>query len=149
MSPEPQTEAPPGQPGRKGRNVQYGALAWRDTGDGKEVLLVTSRDTGRWVIPKGWPMKNRTPWDAAAREAFEEAGVKGQVEQVATGAFSYLKRLSRWRERMVEVKVFRLEVERELEDWPERRQRQRAWLSPAEAAARVDEPDLAEIIRAL
>ena len=133
----------------EGFGLQYAALAWRRAGEGREVLLVTSRDTGRWVIPKGWPMKGRTPWEAAAREAFEEAGVKGEVEQAPVGAFSYLKRLKQWRERMVEVQVFRLKVERELEDWPERRQRERVWLSPEDADARVDEPELAEIIRAL
>ena len=129
--------------------MQYGALAWRRAGTAREVLLVTSRDTGRWVIPKGWPMKKRTPWDAAAREAFEEAGVKGVVEPAAIGSYRYIKRLSRWRERPVEVQVFCLEVERELDDWPERPQRQRAWFAPEDAAGRVAEPDLAELIRRL
>ncbi len=146
MSPEPQPGAPTG---RKGRGVQYAALAWREAVEGREVLLITSRDTGRWVIPKGWPMKNRTPWDAAAREAFEEAGVKGQVEPAAIGSYRYVKHLSRWRERPVEVQVFPLRVERELDDWPERRQRERVWLAPEEAAGRVHEPDLAELIRKL
>ena len=129
--------------------MQYGTLAWRLNGEGKEVLLITSRDTGRWVIPKGWPMKSRTPWEAAASEAFEEAGIKGQVDHHALGSYRYIKRLSRWRERLVEVQVFCLEVERELDDWPERTQRERAWFAPDAAAGRVAEPDLAELIRAL
>ena len=134
---------------RKAPAVQYAALAWRQAGEGREVLLITSRDTGRWVIAKGWPMTGREPWEAAAIEAFEEAGVRGEVETTAIGTYRYAKRLPRWRERLVDVQVFCLRVEEELEDWPERRQRERAWFAPGEAAARVDEPDLAGIIRGL
>ncbi len=132
----------------KQRGVQYGVLPWREGADGPEVLLITSRDTGRWVIPKGWPMKGKAAWDAGALEAFEEAGVKGEVEHAPVGAYTYLKRLTRWRERLVEVQVYRMKVERELDEWPEKRQRERVWLTPEEAAARVAEPELAEIIRA-
>ncbi|HEX2018774.1 MAG TPA: NUDIX hydrolase, partial [Aurantimonas sp.] len=73
------------------RRKQFAALPFRTDADGVEVLLVTSRDTGRWVIPKGWPMKNRRPHRAAAIEAFEEAGVVGKASKVPMGTYDYDK----------------------------------------------------------
>ena len=79
--------APPGQPPR----VQVGALCWRRTGKGVRVMLITSRDTGRWIIPKGWPMRNRTEAEAAAREAWEEAGLRGDILDRSIGVYTYRK----------------------------------------------------------
>jgi 8-oxo-dGTP pyrophosphatase MutT (NUDIX family) len=127
--------------------AQVAALPYRETSAGQyEVLLVTSRDTGRWVIPKGWPMKHRADHDAAAQEAFEEAGVTGQVTARPIGAYRYWKR-RRSRSILCEVAVYPLEVSGELDAWPEKGQRQRSWFSPEEAAGRVDEPDLSELVR--
>lgn len=127
--------------------VQAAALPWR-VGEhgGVEVMLVTSRGTGRWVLPKGWPEKREKLHEAAAREAAEEAGVTGTVARDEAGRFYYGKAMpsgARWR---CEVRVFPLHVETQAGTWPESRSRTRRWLSPQEAAALVDEAGLAELI---
>lgn len=133
---------------RPHRLAQYAALPWRRDGDGRiEVMLITSRETRRWVIPKGWPMTNRTPAQAAAQEALEEAGVTGEVWTTPVGAYDYDKRLKSGQLQPVEVEVFPLAVQEELDAWPEKSQRQRRWFAAAEAAALVAEPRLAELIR--
>jgi 8-oxo-dGTP pyrophosphatase MutT (NUDIX family) len=87
--------------------VQYAALPYRHKGKfSTEVLLVTSRDTGRWIIPKGWPLKGKAPHKAAAREAREEAGVVGKINRRAIGAFSYRKRLKGGKVVVCEVQVW-------------------------------------------
>lgn len=114
------------------------------------VLLVTSRDTGRWVIPKGWNAPKLSPAQAAAREAYEEAGVVGQiVGDLPIGSYRYLKRLTPKLAVPCEVEVFLLEVETQLDDWPEKRQRHARWFTPDEAATRVDEAELSSLIRGL
>jgi 8-oxo-dGTP pyrophosphatase MutT (NUDIX family) len=126
--------------------TQYAALPYRVGGDGRiEVLLATSRETKRWVIPKGWPMKGIKPHKAAAREAFEETGAVGRAAKIAIGRYEYWKRL---KESFVlcRVKVFPLRVERLEETWSEQGERQRRWFSQAEAAARVEEPGLRTLI---
>jgi len=106
------------------------------------VLLVTSRETRRWVLPKGWMEKRLAPHALAAKEAFEEAGVLGSIERRPVGRYDYLKRVSAKRLKRCSVRVFALRVERMLDDWPERRQRERRWCSPAEAAMAVEEGGL-------
>lgn len=127
--------------------VQVAALPWRPTEDGSfEVLLVTSRGTGRWVLPKGWPEKREERHEAAAREAAEEAGVDGAISPSAIGRFYYGKLLAsgmRWR---CEVFVYPLQVDRIADKWPERKSRTRRWYRPQEAARLVNEPDLGELI---
>ena len=112
------------------------------------VLLVTSRETRRWVIPKGWPMKGRKPHAAAAREAFEEAGVVGQVTKAAVGAYPYMKRLKNGALIPCLVRVYPLQVTQERAAWPEMGERERRWLGVEAAAEAVSEPELAELIRA-
>jgi 8-oxo-dGTP pyrophosphatase MutT (NUDIX family) len=112
-------------------------------------MLVTSRQTRRWIIPKGWPHKGRTPHRSAAREAYEEAGVVGRVDRRALGSFSYEKRLPTGGIIICKVHVFALEVRRQSRDWPERHEREVAWLSLKQAAKAVKEPTLAKIIRRL
>jgi 8-oxo-dGTP pyrophosphatase MutT (NUDIX family) len=127
--------------------AQIAALPYRiDRAGRPEILLITSRETRRWVIPKGWPMKDIEDHHAAAQEAFEEAGVTGRVGLLTVGAYFYWKR-RRTRSDLCEVDVYQLEVSEELEDWPERSQRQRSWFSREEAADRVDEPGLREILK--
>ncbi|RDJ21421.1 NUDIX domain-containing protein [Bosea caraganae] len=129
--------------------VQVGALPIRRAADGSvEILLVTSRTTQRWVVPKGWPVKGMKDHDAAAREAYEEAGVVGKIEKRSSGSFSYWKRLP---DSVVlcEVKLYRLEVERQLVAWPEQGQRRSQWFKPNDAADLVDEAELRVAIRAL
>lgn len=130
------------------RRKQYAALPWRLEDGAPQVLLVTSRETGRWVLPKGWPMKKRRPHDAAAVEAFEEAGAVGRVEKRPLGVFRYQKRLKDGSTALCEVSVFPMPVERLEPDWPEAAERRRAWFAPEEAAERVAEPELAALLRA-
>ena len=127
--------------------VQVAALPWREAGQGgREVLLVTSRGTGRWVLPKGWPEKREFLYEAAAREAIEEAGVTGTMATEEVGRFYYGKVLPSGLNWRCEVRVYPLHVEAVADKWPERKHRTRRWFSPQEAAALVDEADLGELI---
>ncbi|HRO14424.1 MAG TPA: NUDIX hydrolase [Paracoccus sp. (in: a-proteobacteria)] len=126
--------------------LQVGALCVDDTG---RVLLVTSRDTRRWIIPKGWPMPGRSLAQAALQEAWEEAGVRGRAEERRLGRYRYDKRQPQGFSIPVDVQVFLIRVEGLADDYPERGQRNREWLTPVEAAARVAEPRLARLIRRL
>lgn len=126
--------------------MQYGALCWREGGEGVEVLLITSRDTGRWVIPKGWPMPGLAPEAAAAQEAWEEAGVNGQINPCCIGRFGYQKGLSVTTTIPCAVAVFGLRVKTLATSFPEAKVRQRKWFPLAEAAGLVAEPELSQII---
>ncbi|MFZ1109539.1 MAG: NUDIX hydrolase [Rhodomicrobium sp.] len=127
---------------------QVAALPVRRVNGITEVLLVTSRDTGRWIIPKGWRLKGLTSRQSAAREAMEEAGVKGKVKQRAIGRFQYVKR-ERTTERTIDVTVFLLSVRKEYKRWREAGQRRRAWFALEMAASQVQEPELSSLIAAL
>ena len=127
--------------------LQFAALPWR-IGEGRrrEVMLLTSRETRRWVIPKGWPMKGRKPAEVASQEAYEEAGLVGQVvAKRPLGSFHYEKRLAK-KAIVCEVQVFLFRVERQLDDWPEKDQRECQWFDAREAIALVEEGGLAEIL---
>ena len=131
----------------QGAGVQYAALPYR-MGETLEILLITSRETGRWVIPKGWPMKGRKPHAVAAREAVEEAGVRGKIGKTALGAYPYAKRLANGAALSCTVEVYPLAVGRQMKQWPEQAQRTLGWFSPMDAANVVDEPQLAGLIQA-
>lgn len=126
--------------------MQFGALPVRLRDGRPVVLLVTSRDTGRWVIPKGWPMPGRSREQAATTEAFEEAGLRGRIIGGCIGGYSYWKQY-RARRMLCTVDVFLMRVDAELPRWPEKRQRLRHWFTPEEAATLVEEQVLADIIR--
>src|SRR5262245_18847143 len=127
--------------------VQVAALPIRRNPDGSySVLLVTSRETRRWIIPKGWPQPQCDDHAAAAQEALEEAGVVGTADPEVIGSYVYEKRRRRGAT-AVRVSVYLLAVTEELADWPEGQQRERAWFTPAEAADRVDEPELRDLLR--
>lgn len=111
------------------------------------VLLITSRGTGRWVIPKGNTATGSAPHACAAREAEEEAGVAGAACPTPLGSFRYRKTRGSGASLMVDVDVFPLAVTHELPQWKEQHQRERRWFPLAEAADAVDEPDLADLIR--
>lgn len=132
--------------GHPGRRVQYAALPYRVRRDGEvQVRLITSRETRRWVIPKGWPMKGLSPAKAAAREAYEEAGLVGIVGREALGMYTYEKNLG-LRSVLCDVMVFPLKVKRHLHKWPERAQRMGFWFSVDSAAAAVQEEELKLLI---
>jgi 8-oxo-dGTP pyrophosphatase MutT (NUDIX family) len=132
------------------RRVQYAALPYRSDGKSRtEVMLVTSRETQRWIIPKGWPHRGKAPHDSAAREAFEEAGVVGAVGKRSLGSFPYQKRFKNGAVMVCDVHVFPLRVKRQRKQWPEKAQRDVKWLSAEDAAETVKEPLLSEIIRRL
>lgn len=129
---------------------QFGALCWRVGKAGAEVLLISSRETGRWVIPKGWPMKDRSGPEAAAMEAWEEAGVKGEIAKAKLGHFTYEKILKRdttnESAKPCVVEVFSLEVSKIAPEFPEQRQRRRKWFAPAAASRKVAEVELKVIL---
>ncbi len=135
--------------GQKQRVIsQFGALPFaRDASGALRVMLVTTRGSRQWAIPKGWPMRNRTPADTAAREAYEEAGLVGAVvDHEPFGRYRYAKRRSA-RHEIFEVWVFLFAVERQLAKWPEKAQRATRWFDPAEASAMVASAELADMLQ--
>ena len=127
---------------------QFGVLAWRrDPEKGLQILLVTSRETGRWVIPKGNPMPRLRGRETAAHEAYEEAGIEGEISEEPVGRFGYAKKRRSGRTVEATVTVYSLKVEKQHYDWPERNQRTVRWFAPRRAALAVDEPELKEMIR--
>ncbi|OYX75023.1 MAG: hypothetical protein B7Y95_04385 [Rhizobiales bacterium 32-66-11] len=95
------------------RRLQYAALPYRQRQDGEvQIRLITSRETRRWVVPKGWPIKGLTPPQTAAREAYEEAGLIGAMSPAAAGLYSYEKRLPPTRSVPCDVMVFPMKVKR-------------------------------------
>jgi 8-oxo-dGTP pyrophosphatase MutT (NUDIX family) len=130
---------------------QYGAVPFMIDRAGRvRVALLTSRETQRWVIPKGWPMAKRSATEAARREVREEAGLTGTViNATPVGHYLYKKRLAPGKLVTCRVVVFLLRVRREFDVWPEREQRVRAWFSPEVAATLVAEKGLAAILRGL
>ncbi|MCB8877946.1 NUDIX hydrolase [Acidisoma silvae] len=129
-------------------DLQYGALPYRMGRHGVEILLITSRDTGRWVIPKGWPMFGKKPHRVAEIEAFQEAGVKGVIKKKPLGAYPYPKVMPNGAIRLCLVEVYPLRVTMEAIKWRESAERERLWFRADEAAELVDEGGLALLIDA-
>jgi 8-oxo-dGTP pyrophosphatase MutT (NUDIX family) len=130
------------------RTQQVAALPWRVGEHGVEILLVTTRTTKRWLIPKGWTMDGKADYEAAAIEAYEEAGVRGDVETTPLGDYGYLKLLRSGKAKHVTVQVYGLRVETELDDWPECHERQRQWFAKSHALAVIGEPELLPVVAA-
>lgn len=129
---------------------QYGVLPWRKDRRGSvQVLLITSRGRGRWIVPKGWRAKGRPPYLSAAMEAFEEAGVIGEVLSHPFASYDYVKEDEDGGKRRRRVTLFSLRVVGTLTNWPERGQRKRRWFSLSMAADTVADPELAGIIHAI
>ncbi len=128
--------------------VQYGVLPYRFTETNSlEVLLVTTRQTRRWIIPKGWPIKGLKPPKSAAREAYEEAGIRGTIGAKAIGVFSYEKSLDvNGLTVPCEVRVFPMIVKRQLDVWPEAHERKARWFESAEALSAIKDKGLRELI---
>lgn len=126
---------------------QFGALPYTVVDGQLVVLLVTSRGRGKWIFPKGRLIDGSTPWESAAQEAFEEAGVKGEIEEKPIG--SYFLRVTDERPAPVEVQVFPLKVTKQLDKWREQGQRYRHWAVLPEAKRLITQDGLAEIAIAL
>jgi 8-oxo-dGTP pyrophosphatase MutT (NUDIX family) len=126
---------------------QIAALPYRRTACGKlEVLLISTRGKHHWIIPKGWPLKRHAHCLCAAREAFEEAGVRGCIETEPLGRFNHTKRGGALR---CVVEVFPLEVKHRSKKWPERRARRSVWLEPSKAAELVQATELRDLLSKL
>lgn len=121
---------------------QSAALPYRRVDGALQILLVTSRETRRWILPKGWVEKKTKAYETAANEAFEEAGVRGRIKKKPLGSYVYEKRLDGGGTALCKVEVYPLEVVAELDDWPEKNERERRWLSPAQAAVTISESGL-------
>lgn len=129
---------------------QVAALCYRDGKAGREVLLITSRDTGRWIVPKGWPIEGKDGAQSALQEAWEEAGVrKAEIGSDPIGTYFYEKGLDDGDSIPIEAEVYLAQVTKLRDSYPEVDQRERAWFAPQEAANLVDEPELRDILRAL
>lgn len=129
--------------------LQFAALPFRIASGAPEILIITSRETQRWIIPKGWPVRGLRPREVAAKEALEEAGLVGTiVGKRAIGSYHYGKRLPENQEILCRVKVFLLSVDHQLDTWREKEQRECRWVTPRKAVRLVDDGELAEVIRA-
>ena len=129
---------------------QYGVLPYRvDEGGKLEILLITSRERRRWVIPKGNPIPSFLNYETAAREAFEEAGIEGGISVEPIGAYRYGKRRRSGEEVPALVTLYPMRVTRHARRWPERGQRELRWFTPEDAADAVEEPELKVIIMSL
>ncbi|THH39193.1 NUDIX hydrolase [Aliishimia ponticola] len=129
---------------------QIAALPLRRDAKGRlSVLMVTSRETGRWVMPKGWEMDGKKPWAAAEIEALEEAGAVGHISTTEIGTYRYVKKLDNGKGVPCRVTVYPMVVDRLKTNWKERHQRKRKWFSPPSAAKRVHEPELRDLLLTL
>ena len=132
------------------RRVQFAALCTRVHDGQDQVLLITSRDTKRWIIPKGWPIDGLSGTETALQEAWEEAGVRADaVYDEPVGQFTYDKILENGSAQPVSTNVYRISVRALADDFPEADQRERSWFLPAEAATLVQEPELQALLRKL
>ena len=129
--------------------LQYGAIPYRRAKDGIEIMLITSRSTRRWIVPKGWPLARKPSRDVARLEALEEAGLEGTMGKRRFGSFHYHKRLKDGSIVLCRVDVFAFEVGRQLDDWLERRERKRRWFDAKRAIKLVRERELKALIGAL
>jgi 8-oxo-dGTP pyrophosphatase MutT (NUDIX family) len=127
-------------------SIQYGALPWRRAGEAIEILLIITRNTRRWIVPKGWPLLGRTPRECAAQEALEEAGVSGKVAEKPLGWFHYDKLRKSGEVVPCKVQIYPMEVSRQRSAWAEKTMRQTRWCTPQEALAHVSEPGLRQLI---
>lgn len=131
-----------------GNLQQVAAMVYRRKKSEPQILLITSRGTGRWILPKGWPQVGRTLWETAQREAYEEAGVRGKTNPDPVGHYVYSKAdLPAHSINQFIVAVFAIEFQTQESSWPEREQRSCEWVSPQLAADRVDEIELKQILR--
>lgn len=125
---------------------QFAALCFRIRRGKPEILLITARGSGRWILPKGWPMDGLTPADSAALEAWQEAGVSGEAFDRCLGLYSYSKSIAGTGLPIMTM-VYPVRVKSLASKFPEAGQRRRKWFSPKKAAKKVAEPELARILK--
>lgn len=141
------------EPGRKRKKFaaeprqQYAALPFRVGEVGLEIMLVSSRETRRWIVPKGWPIKGHAPHEVALVEAMEEAGLVGDIAAEPVGTYGYKKRRKNGAVIPCRVDVFPLRVTRQRESWPEKAERTTRWFTRDEAAESVSDAELGDLIR--
>lgn len=144
--------------------TQLAALCWRKAdrrpdgpgapsgpggpgGPAREVLLVTS-SSGRWILPKGWPVAGRSEGEAALREAWEEGGVsRGKLGRRPVGEYLAIKRTPEGDDLPCLHRVFAIKVRETVDEFPEAHRRDRVWVPPEAAAGMVDEDGLRDILR--
>jgi 8-oxo-dGTP pyrophosphatase MutT (NUDIX family) len=131
-----------------GEQIAALPMRWDDKGD-LQILMVTSRGTGRWVMPKGWEMDGKKPWAAAEIEALEEAGAKGYISHDCIGTYRYTKVMNDGKVIPCVVRVYPMIVEKLKRNWKERNQRTRRWFSPKSAARKVNEQELSDLLMSL
>jgi len=127
--------------------LQVAAVCHRRRSGATEVLMVKSLDSGRWIVPKGWPMRGKSLAEAAATEAWEEAGVKGVLNPVSIGTYHYSKQQAGGVRLRVRVHVFEIAVETLADVYPESGKRKRFWAAPFAASQKVKEPELRAILQ--
>lgn len=128
--------------------AQFAVIAYRIVDGKTKVCLITSRRTGRWIVPKGWPMARTSAAKAVSIEAFEEAGLKGNVHPDSLGLFAYEKRIVKKVSYPIIAFVYAMEVTKVMNTWPEAHQRKRKWFSPKKAAKKLSDEGLAQIVAA-
>ncbi|NNF71880.1 MAG: NUDIX hydrolase [Rhodobacteraceae bacterium] len=135
---------------RQPKQLQVAALCYKGEASQRKVLLITSRDTGRWIIPKGWPIPGLNSQESAMQEAWEEAGVrKGKLSDAAIGTYTYNKTFEEGPAVPIETLVYPVAVEELADEFPEADERKRKWVTPSDAANMVQEPELQSILRDL
>lgn len=132
---------------RRPNRYQVAALCWRVDDGALKILLLTSRETRRWILPKGWPMPGLGALDTAREEAWEEGGVRLEQDGALIGRYCYSKRMRGGVPVRTNVDVFAVRVTSVAEHYPEATERERRWVTLEEAAEMVDEPDLAALLR--
>lgn len=126
---------------------QFAALPYRVVDDALQILLVTSRRTQRWILPKGWPEDGLTPGQCAAKEAWEEAGVTGKAFDICLGVYSFEKFVPKAEDLPVMGLVYPVKVKKTYPSWPEAKDRRRKWFRPKKAASAVDSKELKRILK--
>jgi 8-oxo-dGTP pyrophosphatase MutT (NUDIX family) len=134
-------------PAKTQLRTQFAALCFRQRDAKTEVLLITSRKSGKWILPKGWPMETRAPAQVAAQEAWEEAGVRGTPIDQCLGLYSYRKNTAYGVTLPCIALIYPVQVDRLEKHWPEIGQRRRKWFSPQKAARKVRSAELARSLQ--
>ncbi|AML50262.1 MULTISPECIES: NUDIX hydrolase [Falsihalocynthiibacter] len=127
--------------------TQFGAICYRVANGKIQILLITSRRSRLWIVPKGWPINGKTPAQSAAIEAWEEAGAIGVMGDACIGLYSHTKKATKGEILPVMVSLFALQVKRTAKKFPEKSQRKRKWVSRKKAASMVSDPELGKILR--